>query len=80
MTTKSYLALFPVTRYREKSSLLSLFRAPGNEAKTYLVANGNGVSIWAPADVDILSPSVHSVGGLTSYGHVMITWCHMQSK
>jgi len=41
--------------------------------KTHLVAYGNGVSIWAPTDIDILTPSVHSVGSLAGYRHVSIT-------
>lgn len=34
---------------------------------SYLVAYGNGVSIRAPTDVDVLSPSVHCVGSLANY-------------
>ena len=38
-------------------------------AMSYLVAYGDGVSIRAPADVDVLSPSVHCVGSLANYSN-----------
>lgn len=38
-------------------------------AMSYLVAYGDGVSIRAPADVDVLSPGVHCVGSLANYSN-----------